>query len=186
VRLRQYPEVDKGKSPGPVTLDDGSVLPGAVGGNPRKGGPIWIGVDDADDAVAETVEAADATGRLRGILDAVRSHRIEDDFSSHWSYAREDFERKLHGKRRKIKVTFVEVPDTVPVQGPESEVLGTLVTNNFLALLDTRNRQIVVLLANGVTSATEIAGILGYANHSAVSKRLAQIRRAAQAYFDQA
>lgn len=59
-------------------------------------------------------------------------------------------------------------------------------TNDFLALLDVRNRQIVVLLASGMTSHTEIAARLGYANHSAVSKRLAQIRRAAQGYFDQA
>ncbi len=36
-----------------------------------------------------------------------------------------------------------------------------------------------------MTSATEIADILGYANHSAISKRLAQIRRAAQAYFEE-
>ncbi|WP_084010891.1 hypothetical protein [Pseudofrankia sp. DC12] len=40
-------------------------------------------------------------------------------------------------------------------------------------------------LARGMTSATEIADILGYANHSAISKRLAQIRRAAQAYFEE-
>lgn len=183
--LQDYPEVDKGKTPGPVTLTDGSVLPGAVGGNPRKGGPVWQGEDEAHWAVIETVEAADQTGQLRGILDAVRSHRIEDDFSHHWSYAREDFERKLHGRRRRVKVAFVELPDTVPVQGPESEVLGSLVTNDFLALLDTRNRQIVVLLASGVTSKTEIANILGYANHSAVSKRLTLIRRAAQEYFDE-
>jgi hypothetical protein len=184
-RLRDFPEVDKGKTPGPVTLEDGSVLAGAVAGNPRMGGQVWFGEDDARDAVVETVEAADRTGRLRGILDAVRSHRVEDDFSSHWSYAREDFERKLHGKRRKVMVKFVELTDTVPVQGPESEVLGNLVTNDFLTLLDARNREIVVLLNSGVTSRTEIADVLGYANHSAVSKRLAQIRRAAEAYFDE-
>jgi hypothetical protein len=80
---------------------------------------------------------------------------------------------------------LVELTDTVAVQGPESEVLGRLVTNDFLALLDTRNRHIVVLLNSGVTSKTEIANILGYANHSAVSKRLAQIRRAAEAHFDE-
>lgn len=182
-RLREFPEVDKGKTPGPVRLVDGSLLDGAIGGNPRMGGSVWVGEEDAHDALVETVEAADRTGRLRGILEAVCSHRIEDDFSDHWSYAREDFERKLHGKRRKVKVTFVELPDTVPVQGPESEVVGNLVTNDFLALLDDRNREIVVLLASGVTNKTEIAGILGYANHSAVSKRLAQIRRAAEAYF---
>lgn len=60
-----------------------------------------------------------------------------------------------------------------------------MVTNDFIATLDTRNRQIVVLLASGVTSRTEIAELLGYANHSAVSKRLAQIRRTAETYFDQ-
>lgn len=183
-RLRDFPEVDKGKTSGPVTLVDGSVLVGAVTGNPRMGGEVWFGEDDARDALVETVEAADQTGRLRGILDAVRSHRIEDDFSSQWSYEREDFERKLYGKRRKVTVKFVELTDTIPVQGPESEVVGNLVTNDFLALLDARNREIVVLLNTGVTSKTEIADILGYANHSPISKRLAQIRRAAEAYFD--
>jgi hypothetical protein len=38
--------------------------------------------DDAHDALVETVAAADRTGRLRDILDAVRSNRVEDDFSS--------------------------------------------------------------------------------------------------------
>jgi hypothetical protein len=114
-RLRDFPEVDKGKAPGPVILDDGSVLPAPWPSTRGWAGPCGSGRDDAHDAVVETVEAADRTGRLRGILDAVRAHRIEDDFSSHWSYAREDFERKLHGKRRKVRVTFVELTDTIPV-----------------------------------------------------------------------
>lgn len=187
-RLREFPEVDKGKDPSelgiPVTLEDGSTLPGATG-HPRMGGPVWRGEEEAGWVVEDTVERADETGRLRDIIDAVRSHRIEDDFSDHWSYAREDFERKLHGKRRKVKVTFVEVPDTTPVQGPESEVVGNLVTNDFMAMLDARNQQIVVLLNSGFTSKTEIAGILGYANHSAVCKRLVHIRGAAERFFDQ-
>ena len=54
----------------------------------------------------------------------------------------EDFERKLHRKRNKVGVRFVELTDTIPVQGPESEVVGSLVTNDFLATLDTRNRRI--------------------------------------------
>lgn len=188
-RLRGYDTVDKGLDPdllnGPLRLEDGSVLPGAVLGHPRKGGPVWLGEEDAAHAVAETVDNADATGRLRDIIDTVRSHRAEDDFSDHWSYAREDFERKLQGKRRKVKVSFIEVPDTIPVQGPESEVVGNLVTNDFLAMLDARNRQIVILLNSGYTSNTEIADILGYANHSAISKRLNRIRDAAALFFDQ-
>ena len=166
-----------------MTLEDGSILKRAVTANPRMGGPIWLGEQEAAETIAQTVEEADATGQLRGILDAVRANRVEDDFSDRWSYAREDFERKMYRKRSKTKVRFVEMKDTIPVQGPESEVVGTIVTNDFLALLDERNRQIVVLLNSGVTKKTEIAQILGYANHSPVSKRLAQIQEAAAKFF---
>lgn len=184
-RLGENAEIDKGPLPAAVILEDGSVLDGAVPGHPRQGGQIWFGEDDARSAVAETVEASDQTGRLRAILDAVRSNRVIDDFSPRWSYAREDFERKLYRKRNKISVRFVELTDTIPVQSPESQIVDGMVTNDFLVTLDTRNRQIVVLLASGVTNRTEIAGLLGYANHSAVSKRIGQIRRAAETYFGQ-
>jgi len=182
--LRTFPEVDKGKNVGPVTLVDGSLLDGAVTGNPRRGGPIWMGEEEAADVVVETIEAADATGRLRDILDAVRSHRIADDFSAKWSNAREDFERKLYRKRNKVRVRFVELTDTIPVQSPESEVLGKLVTSDFLTLLDSQQREIVVLLSSGYRQ-HEIAERLGYANHSPIAKKLARIRRQAEAFFDQ-
>lgn len=171
--------------PGPVTLIDGSVLPGATLGQPRKGGDIWTGEDDAAEALDWTVEQADHTSQLRGILDAVRSHRVADDFSARWSWAREDFERKLYRKRAKVQVRFVELTDTIPVQGPEAEVVGNVVTSDFLALLDPVDRQVVILLRSGLTKLTDVADELGYANHSAVSKRLARIRQQAQAYFDQ-
>jgi hypothetical protein len=42
----------------------------------------------------------------------------------------------------------------------------------------------VVLLRNGVTKLTEIADIMGYSSHSAVSKRLKHIRDVAARCFD--
>jgi hypothetical protein len=183
-RLREHDEIDKGPLPTVVPLEDGGVLDGAVPGHPRMGGQIWFGEDDARDAVVETVEAADQTGRLRGILGCGAVPPGCRRLLPAVAYAREDFERKLHRKRNKVSVRFVELTDTIPVQGPESKIVGSLVTNDFLATLDTRNRQIVVLLNSGMTSRTEIAERLGYANHSAVSKRLAQIRIAAERYFD--
>lgn len=181
--LRTFPEVENDKSAGPVKLEDGSVLKGAVTGNPRMGGAIWMGVDEANDMIGEIVEAADTTGSLRGIMEAVRSHRVADDFSPQWSNAREDFERRLHRKRNKVQVHFVELTDTIPVQSPESEVLGRLVTSDFLALLDSQQREIVVLLSSGYRQ-HEIAERLGYANHTPISKKLAYIRRRAEIFFE--
>jgi hypothetical protein len=183
--LDEFPLVSNGVTPGPVPLIDGSHLPGAIMVGPRRGGDIWSGEDDAAEALEGTVEHADRTGQLRAILDAVRTHRVEEDFSARWSYAREDFERKLYRKRAKVQVRFVELTDTIPVQGPESEVVGNLVTSDFLALLDPVDRQVVVLLRSGLTKLTDVAQELGYANHSAVSKRLARIRQQAQEYFDE-
>ena len=181
--LRGFPIVGDFE-PAPIHLIDSSVLEGAVTGGPRKGGDIWRGEDEAADLVEEVIEVADEHGQLRGILDAVRSHRVADDFSAHWSFAKEDFERKLYSKRSKIKVTFVELTDTIPVQGPETEVVGNLVTADFLTLLKPKDREIVVLLNSGMTSLTNVAAELGYASHSAVSKRLAQIQKQARTFFD--
>lgn len=153
---------------------------------PLRGGDLWRGEEDAAAATADLVDRADARGQLRGILDAVRSTRVEEDFSSRWSYAREDLERRLYSKRRKIKIKFVELTDTIPVHGPESEVEGRLLYEDFLAVLDKKERQVVVLLRSGVTKVGEVASLMGYANHSPVSKALTRIRRKAAAFFDAA
>ncbi len=183
--LRDLPVVDKGVKEVRPLLTDGTVLEGAVMANPRMGSDLWRGEAEAAEALRWTVDKADASGQLRGILDAVRSNRVEDDFSEHWSYAREDFERKLYRKRSKIKIRFVELTDTIPVQGPETEVEANILFADFLALLDKRDRQVVVLLQSGVTKVGDVAKILGYRNHSPISKRLARIRKKAAEYFDQ-
>ncbi len=182
--LLDFPETDHGIEPGAVRLQDGSVLAEAVMANPRKGGDIWCGEQDAAQMVEWTVEAADADGRLRGILDAVRSHRCADDFSGRWTTAREDFERKLYRKRNKVKVRFVELSETIPVHGPDTEILGDMLCGDFMTLLDRRDRTVVVLLQSGITNLTEVAQIMGYSNHSAVSKRLDKIRRQAARFFN--
>jgi hypothetical protein len=80
------------------------------------GGELWTGEDAAAEFVRRTVDAADSTGRLRAILDTVRSHRLEDDFSGHWTYAREDFERKLYRKRAKVNAAETVAGQIVSVE----------------------------------------------------------------------
>lgn len=184
--LGSFPVVPgEGELPTQVTLEDGSTLLGGVPGWPRKGGDLWRGEAEAAEFVTAIVEEADASGKLRGILDAVRSNRVEDDFSDFWSNARIDFERKLHRTRNKVSVRFVELPDNIPVQGPETEVVDRLVMSDFVALLNEKDRQIVVLLSSGYTRLHDIAAELGYATHSPISKKLAKIREQAKTFFDQ-
>lgn len=73
-------------------------------------------------------------------------------------------------------MTFVELPDTLPVQGPETEVENDMFWENFITFLNPKERQVVILIRNGITKVGEISKILGYANHSPVSKALKKIR----------
>lgn len=136
--------------------------------------------------ISWVVDEADRDGRLRGVPDAVRSNRVEDDFSDHWTFARDDFERKLHDKRSKVSVRFAELTDTIPVQGPRPTWSESPVVAEFIALLNEKDRQVVVVLNSGATKLTDVADILGYAKHSAISKRLTKIRLEALRHFDSA
>lgn len=149
---------------------------------PRCGGSIWCGEDDAWSAANEIIKTADCRGRLKEIINAIRSNRVEDDFSPLWSYAKEDFERKLYHKRSKVRVTFIELDNTIPVHAPTSELHEKLLWEDFLALLAPKERRIVICLKNGITKVGEISELLGYANHSPISKYLSRIREKAK-YF---
>jgi hypothetical protein len=143
-----------------------------------------MGEDEAWEAAQELVDVADEHGSLRSIIDAVKSNRIQDDFSSVWSYEREDFERKMHRKRSKVKVVFVEMSDTVPVYSEDTEVHEQLLWGDFMTLLDAKERRVAVCLRRGTIGAVDISKELGYANHSPISKALAKIRRKASEFFD--
>lgn len=155
----------------------------------RQGGHVWCGEGEAYEATQELISKADKEGKLHSIIDAIRSNRVEEDFSDRWSYAREDFERKLYNKRQRIKVKFVELDyseleNKYGVVGPDSDISETLLWEGFFSLLDVKEKQIVVCLKKGVTNLSEIAIEMGYANHSPVSKALTRIRQKASRYLE--
>jgi hypothetical protein len=165
-------------------INDANKNSGAQAYRPLRGGHLWMGEDEAWEAAQELVDVADEHGALRGIIDAIKSNRVQDDFSSVWSYEREDFERKLHRKRSKVKVVFLEMPDTVPVYAEDAEVHERILWGDFMTLLDAKERRVAVCLRRGSVGAVDIAKELGYANHSPVSKALAKIRHKALTFFD--
>lgn len=143
---------------------------------PLMGGPIWIGEDEAWDTTKQIVEKADSNGKLRSIIDSIKSNRVEDDFSDRWSYAKEDFERKLYSKRSKVQVRFVELDDAIPIHSPSSEIEENLLWDDLLSVVNTREKKVVVCLRKGMTNHKEISEILGYKNHTPVTKLLGKIR----------
>lgn len=185
-RLRDFRRVehDSDEWVEPLEKARREMPPGVTLDLTRVGGTLWEGEDDAAAVTDAVIQDADRSGKLRSILAAVRANRVVDDFSERWSYAREDFERRLYRKRSRVRVSFVELTDAIPVHGPEAEVEGKLISEDFMAILDQKERAIVVLLSTGFTKLGDVAAQLGYANHSPVSKALARIRRKAAAFFD--
>lgn len=76
----------------------------------------------------------------RGLCRPLRCCPLTDEVG------KEDFDRTLNHKRSKITVTFVELDDTTPVHGPETEVIGQLACGDFPTLLNPRDREVVVVL----------------------------------------
>jgi len=185
-RMRQFPRADIKSKAQAVKLEKlrKSLPPEIQVDRPLMGGTIWQGETEAREATKELISCADAAGRLRALIDAIRSNRVEEDFSPCWSYAREDFERKLYHKRTKVKIKFVELDDTIPVLGPESEIHDRLLWDQFLGILDEKDRKVVVLLRSGVTKLKDIARHLGYANHSPVSKALTRLAKKAKHFIN--
>lgn len=145
---------------------------------PSRGGSLWCGEHEAREVGRELVDAADEIGGLRSVVDAIRAHRVADDFSERWSFEREDFERKLYSKRAKVRVSFVEIDTGPPIIGHETDLQENLLWRDVFAVVDRKDRRVVVCLQKGTTLVGDIARELGYANHSPVSKALARIRRA--------
>lgn len=180
--MRKY-----GQARGRVAREDGDTDPESLASEhadlryemPRFGTELWTGEAEAAEVTRDLIELADQRGRLRAVFDAIRSHRVEEDFSNRWSGEREDFERKLYRKRNKVKVSFIEFDDSLPHFDTETQVEANMLYRSLMTVVSPKDRHVVVCLHSGITRVREIADHLGYANHAPVSKALARIRRKA-------
>lgn len=123
--MRKY-----GNQRGRIKRDEGDIEPESFASThpdlrfemPRLGTELWTGEAEASEVTRDLIELADQRGRLRSVMDAIRSNRVEEDFSKRWSSEREDFERKLYRKRNRVKVSFVEFDDSIPYLDDDSQV----------------------------------------------------------------
>ena len=91
----------------------------------------------------------------------------------------------MYKKRsKKFKVTLVELKDDIAIHSPHSQLFEDELCEDFIAILNEKERKIVLLLRSGITKQKEISEILGYSNHSPVNKKLAKIRKQLKCYLE--
>ena len=124
--------------------------------------------------------------KMREVWEVVKNHRDHKDYSNQMSHVKMDFHRQYYHTRAKTKTVPIigaygedgeeEVIHAPYTQNEYAEVETKLWFQGFLDLLNEKDRQIVSLLEQGYTQ-EEIGQMLGYSNHSGVTKRIKHIRK---------
>jgi hypothetical protein len=141
---------------------------------PEPGNPIpYLSYEDAADTVREMAEYFVSHSQFPQWLEAVKEHRAHEDYDSRSSSVKMDFHRKWYHTRAKVKVLdFIQAEE--PGYYPYDNIDSRLDVERFTERLDGKNQRIVELLQEGYTQ-TEIAKMLGFANHSGICKRIKKI-----------
>lgn len=153
---------------------------------PRTGGEIWNPEDqeECDEVISEAIAGARAVESLENVVDLLLSNATHEDFADRYSWVKEDFERSFYSKRARVKVTLVETVDDFPVwTSNEPQGYENILYRDMLALLDIKERHLVVALRHGKTL-TEIAEDLGYKSHSPISRAVSALKEKVRRILD--
>lgn len=111
------------------------------------------------------------------LLELFKKMPAEEDFSNTQNNLRKiDFDRKWNHTRAKIKTeSLEEINEPLIADKNYDEAQINLIKNEFWESLDNKDKQLLTLKMQGHTQ-SEIAEILNYKTHSAVSKRLEKLK----------
>ena len=145
----------------------------------------------------QAVPIAMGKNHLDDVVATVRETRCPEDYDTRRSNAKKDFFRKWYHTRTKhaefsldawnearwkqYETQGIDIPDTT--EDMESAVITQVDAERFLLQLSEKDKQILQLRLEGRTL-EEIAGRLGYQNHSGVLKRIRKIGESYQRYAD--
>lgn len=153
----------------------------------------WLTVDHATLLLPSLAYRAIDRHGLRPLIDAVKEMRCIEDFDERASRAKIDFHRKWYHTQTKHPMVSLEalfpyqkdasraealddlLQITDQAANPEEHVCHRLTMESFLKSLSKQEQEILLLRQQGFTQ-NEIAEKLYYQTHSAVSKRIANIK----------
>lgn len=134
--------------------------------------------EKADKLLNNGINTAMDVMQFRELAKQVQSTPAAEDFSfKQQNYPRIDFERKWYHTRAKTTVESIEDLDqhSVLSEDVEDVVFSNMRIKNFWNSLNDEDKMILHLTMQGLTQ-KEIAIKLGFADHSAVSKRIKKLK----------
>lgn len=146
---------------------------------PMMGGTIWDGedADQRDDVLRSAVDGDGVIESIEPVVETLLSDAVDSDFSDRTSWIREDFERRFHHKRARLKVAVLETVDDAPVWGePDAAGYGHVLYRDVLSFLDVRQKKLVIALRLG-KSASDIARDAGLRGHASIARQIARLKR---------
>jgi len=146
---------------------------------PLFGGDIWD-IEDADErneVIEQAISGSGVEESLQPVIELLHTQRAHEDFSSRYSWIKEDFERQFYSKRARLQVELVEtVDDALAWSTDDNEAYGDLLFRDVLAWLDRKERKLLLALRMGKT-ATEIARSGGLSGHASISRRIQRLKQ---------
>ena len=134
--------------------------------------------EKADEFLKKGIDTAMEVMQFRDSIEEVQNNPAEEDFSSKpRNFPRMDFERKWYHTRAKVSVEPIEDIDEQGhwADDVEDVVFSNMRINEFWNSLSEDDRIILTHSMNGLTQ-KEIADKMGFADHSAVSKKLKKMK----------
>lgn len=145
---------------------------------PLTGGWLWDpeDPDDRESVIREMLSGVGTMDSVLPVVEALQSRPTHEDFSDHYSWVKEDFERTFYSKRAKLRVTFLETIDDCPTRdGAETLGYENLLFRDLLAVCNVRERRLIIALRQGKT-VSEIAREHNLRGHAAISRRIARLK----------
>jgi hypothetical protein len=145
---------------------------------PLYGGDLWDpeSASDRDDVIHQAIHGGTAQESLAPVLELLRTQRAHEDFSSQYSWVKEDFERSFYSKRAKLKVELISTADDAPVwETGDCDGYSDLLLRDLLAVINTRERKLLLAIREGRTPC-EIAKEQGLRGHATISRRIAALK----------
>ena len=145
---------------------------------PLVGGHVWFAEDagERDAVIGEALGGAGVMESLAPVIELLNTQHAHEDFSSRYSWVKEDFERSFHSKRARLRVQMIQSVDDAPVWDvSECDGYQSVLERDVFAALDLKSRTLLLALRAGKT-VCELGRDAGLTGHASISRQVQRLQ----------